>query len=314
MARYLITGGCGFIGSHLADALIQRGDEVRVLDDLSTGHRHNLPDGVDLVVGSVTDPQAVSEAMSGVSGCWHLAAIASVARSNEEWVATHHINQTGSIQVFEAARRAGSGCAPLPVVYASSAAVYGNNTAIPLAEISSTRPLTAYGADKLGSELHAAVATRVHDVPTVGLRFFNVFGPRQDPASPYSGVISIFAAKIRTGQPITIFGNGTQTRDFVHVNDVVHFLLAGMGRGRHNPEIYNVCTGRQTSLNQLVQILFQEADNHVPIVHADPRPGDIHHSLGDPSYASLHLAQTATTDMATGLRGLLDFLASGSRR
>lgn len=312
MALYLVTGGCGFIGSHLADALVARGDRVRVLDDLSTGHESNLPEGVELLVGDVVDENAVAQAMAGVSGCWHLAAVASVARSNEEWVNTHRTNQTGSVQIFNAARFAGPGRTPVPVVYASSAAVYGDNPHIPLAETSQTHPLTAYGADKLGSELHAAVATRVHGVPTVGLRFFNVFGPRQDPHSPYSGVISIFAAKILAGQPITIFGDGGQTRDFVHVSDVVHFLLAGMGRGRDNPEVYNVCTGRQTSLNRLVEILFQESGTQVPVVYTSPRPGDIRHSLGDPQSASSALEQVARLDRTVGLGGLLSFLRSRS--
>ncbi|MBF0145146.1 MAG: NAD-dependent epimerase/dehydratase family protein [Magnetococcales bacterium] len=310
MALYLITGGCGFIGSHLADALVARGDRVRVLDDLSTGSRENLPEGVELRVGDVADGEAVRDAMSGVAGCWHLAAIASVARSNEEWLWTHRVNQTGSVQVFDAARRAGPQGTPIPVVFASSAAVYGDNPHLPLAEHAATRPLTAYGADKLGSELHAAVATRVHGVPTVGFRFFNVYGRRQDPRSPYSGVISIFAGKILARQPLTIFGDGSQTRDFVHVSDVVHFLLAGMGRGRDNPEIYNVCTGRQTSVNQLVRFMLQEAGYPVPVAHAPPRAGDIRHSLGDPTMATRNLGLIANHDMAAGLGDLLVSLAA----
>lgn len=314
MGLYLITGGCGFIGSHLADALIARGDRVRVLDDLSSGYRENLPEGVELVLGDVADGEAVRAAMAGVQGCWHLAAIASVARSNEEWLVTHRINQTGSIQVFDAARSAGPGRTSVPVVYASSAAVYGDNPHIPLAETAKTHPLTAYGADKLGSEFHAGVATRVHGVPTVGFRFFNVFGKRQDPASPYSGVISIFADKILKHHPITIFGDGEQTRDFVHVEDVVRFLLAGMARGRDNPEIYNVCTGRQISLNQLVQYMFQEAGHQVPIVFSSPRPGDIRHSLGDSTFGANNLGLCAAQDMAGGLRELLSYMRSGCRR
>ncbi|HIJ83600.1 MAG: NAD-dependent epimerase/dehydratase [Magnetococcales bacterium] len=312
MAFYLITGGCGFIGSHLADALVARGDGVRVLDDLSTGHRENLPPGVELVVGDVADGAVVRRAMEGVDGCWHLAAIASVARSTEEWVHTHRINQTGSVQVFEAARHAGPGNRPVAVVYASSAAVFGDNPHIPLSETSATRPLTAYGADKLGSELHAGVATWVHGVPTVGLRFFNVFGPRQDPASPYSGVISIFAGRILKHQPVTIFGDGEQTRDFIYVKDVVRFLLAGMGRGRDNPEVYNVCTGRPTTLNQLVKLMFQEVGYHVPIVFAGPRTGDIRHSVGDPTAGMQSLGLTARHGVAGGLGELLAYLAAGN--
>ena len=171
MATYLVTGGAGFIGSHLVDALLARGDGVRVLDDLSTGKRQNLPAGVELLLGDVADLALTKQAMAGCAGCFHLAAVASVQRGNEDWLGTHRSNQTGSIAVFEAARGADAG-RPVPVVYASSAAVYGDNAELPLKEEAQTRPLSAYGADKLGSELHARVASLVHGVPTVGLRFF----------------------------------------------------------------------------------------------------------------------------------------------
>ena len=224
MSLYLVTGGAGFIGSHLCDALIGRGDSVRVLDDLSTGHRANLPDGVDLVVGDIADPETASRATAGVDGCFHLAAIASVERGINDWLGTHRANLTGAIAIFEAIRRHGT---KVPVVYASSAAVYGDSRTLPIPETAERRPLSAYGADKLGCELHAVTASHVHGIPTVGLRFFNVYGPRQDPKSPYSGVISIFCERILNGMPIQIYGDGAQTRDFIHVSDVVAALLAG---------------------------------------------------------------------------------------
>ncbi|MGH7152360.1 MAG: NAD-dependent epimerase/dehydratase family protein, partial [Acetobacteraceae bacterium] len=186
MATWLVTGGAGFIGSHLCDALLRRGDAVRVLDDLSTGKRENLPAGAELMIGDIADPAAVERALAGVDGCFHLAAIASVARGIDDWLGTHCTNLTGTITVFDAVRRH-----PVPVIYASSAAVYGDCPAQPLTERAPTAPLSAYGADKLGCELHARVARQVHGITTVGLRFFNVYGPRQDPDSPYSGVISI---------------------------------------------------------------------------------------------------------------------------
>ena len=307
MATYLITGGCGFIGSHLAEALLGRGDRVRVLDDLSTGKRENLPAGCELLVGDVADDEAVTAAMAGVSGCWHLAAVASVVRSNEAWVATHRSNLTGTIQVLNAARNGGGRA--IPVVYASSAAVYGDNTAIPLDETAATGPLSAYGADKLGSELHARVATLVHGVPTVGLRFFNVYGPRQDPGSPYSGVISIFFDRILQGLPLTIHGDGGQTRDFIFVKDVVRFLLAGMARRRPQPERFNVCTGRETSLLQLAETLFTVCGRRVAVRHGPVRAGDIRVSLGDPTLGCRELGLSAEITLDQGLAGMLEHVA-----
>ena len=227
MAFWLVTGGCGFIGSHLVDALLARGDKVRVLDDLSTGRRSNLPGGVEVMVGDVADASAVARAMAGVDGCFHLAAVASVQRGNEDWLGTHRVNLTGTIAVFDAARTCNRK-GPVPVVYASSAAVYGDNPDMPLSESAATAPLSAYGADKLGCELHGRVAWQVHKVPSTGFRFFNVYGPRQDPKSPYSGVIAIFADKVAENREITVNGDGGQVRDFVYVADVVRHLVAAM--------------------------------------------------------------------------------------
>ena len=181
MSTWLVTGGAGFIGSHLCEALQQRGDTVRVLDDLSTGRRSNLPDGIAFIEGDVADAAAVAAAIDGVDGCFHLAAIASVEKGVTDWLGTHRTNLTGTITLFDSIRRQGS---RIPVVYASSAAVYGDVAAMPITEATPCRPLSAYGADKYGCELHAAVASHVHAIPTVGLRFFNVYGPRQDPKSP----------------------------------------------------------------------------------------------------------------------------------
>jgi len=305
LSSYLVTGGCGFIGSHLADALVEAGHSIRILDDLSTGKRDNAPASADVIVGDVGDLETVRGAMQGMDGCFHLAAIASVVRSNEDWLGTHRANLTGTINVFEAARNNG---APLPVVYVPSAAIYGDNQDVPLAEIARPKPLTAYGADKLGCELHARVAHAVHNVSTTGFRFFNIFGPRQDPASPYSGVISIFANRIREGQPLTIHGDGEQSRDFVYVRDAVRFMVKGMERLPAAPEIFNVCRGTGTSINGLADILFRIAGKTVEIRHADPREGDIRLSVGDPSHARTHLGVVVETEIEDGLRVTLESL------
>jgi len=298
--KYLVTGGCGFIGSHLCESLISQGHQVLVLDNLSSGFKRNLAQGAQLIVADVTDSSIVKEVMVNVDGCFHLAAIASVERSSNDWIGSHKVNQQGSVNVFEAARACDQR-SQIPVVYASSAAIYGDNASIPLMENSQPSPLSAYGADKLGTELHARVAWLVHRVPTVGLRFFNVYGPRQNPESPYSGVISIFIDRILQGLPITIFGDGQQTRDFVYVGDVVNYLTTTMGLLRTKGEIFNVCTGKATSILQLAKTLSMIAREQLSIDYAKARCGDISASLGDPKKAQLILGLSSETSLGNGL-------------
>ena len=308
MDGFLVTGGAGFIGSHLADALLAAGRRVRVLDDFSTGRWANLEPRCELVVGDVADPAVLRAAMAGMQGCFHLAAIASVERANTDWRGTHRVNQGGSIAVFEAARDAGR----LPVVYASSAAVYGDLAGAVAREGAACAPRTAYGADKLGSELHARVAWLVHGVPTLGLRFFNVYGPRQDPASPYSGVVSIFAARLAQGAALTLHGDGGQTRDFVHVADVVAHLRAAMARlrgGGAGAAVLNVCTGRETSVRDLAATLGGVFGVVPRIGHGPARPGDIARSLGDPAGAIAALGIAARVRLADGLMAMRENLA-----
>ena len=312
MAGYLVTGGCGFIGSHLADALLAAGHRVRILDDLSTGKRANAPAGAEVIVGDVVDQPAVAAAMAGMDGCFHLAAIASVQKGVEDWAGTNRVNLGGTIQVFEAARRAQAG-GPVPVVYASSAAVYGDNAEVPLAEAAAARPISAYGADKLGCELHGRVAAQAHGVPTTGLRLFNVFGPRQDPGSPYSGVISIFAGRIARGEALTIFGDGGQVRDFVYVGDVVAALLAAMGAldpAAPACAVFNVCTGRAVSVNALAAAIGAIRGVAPRIRHAPARAGDIRTSIGDGAKAAAALGFEARTTLADGLAATLAALAA----
>jgi len=303
MATFLVTGGCGFIGSHLAAALRARGDQVCVLDDLSSGSPANLAPGATLMVGDAGSPATLARALQGVEGCFHLAAIASVERCTQDWAGTHRTNLSATVALLDAAR-----ARSLPVVYASSAAVYGDAPAGPIAEETPTTPLSAYGADKLGCEQHARVAGHVHGVPTAGLRFFNVFGPRQDPRSPYSGVISIFCDRLRRGEAIDIFGDGDQTRDFVYVGDVVRALLAALPAASVQAPVLNVCTGRAVSVGGLAQMVGELTGHRPEIRRRPPRAGEIRHSVGSPARARRMLGLPAPLPLREGLRATLDWL------
>ena len=307
MARFLVTGGAGFIGSHLVDALLDEGHAVRVLDDLSSGHRNNLPKQVELTEADVTDPAAVERAFDGVDGCFHLAAIASVARSHREWLCTHQVNLTGTINVFDQARRSRHH-REIPVVYASTAAIYGNCGSFPVDEESPAAPLSAYGADKHACELHARVAGAVHGVPTVGLRFFNLYGPRQDPLSPYSGVISLFADRLLRGEPVEIFGDGEHARDFTYIHDAVGALLRAMPAANTSAFVFNVCTGKATSVRSLAQLMAELCGTELVVHHRPARCGDIRISIGDPRRAAERLGFTAQTTLSDGLAMTLDLL------
>ena len=302
MARYLVTGGAGFIGGHLVRRLLGRGDSVVVLDDLSAGHAETLDSRAELHPESILDPKAVARAMQGVDGVFHLAAIVSVQKCVEDLIESHRVNVTGAIEVFRAAVERG-----LPVVYASSAAVYGNQSGRVCAENMLPRPISAYGADKLGCELHAAALAESAGLRSVGLRFFNVYGPGQDPSSPYAGVISRFAENLRQGRPHTVFGDGGQTRDFIYVGDIVDGLTAAMdiaagANGAEQALVSNLCTGTAISLLDLAAAL-DRGTGHGPtaIEHRPPRAGDIRDSLGDPARMNNILGVTAATSLTEGL-------------
>ncbi|MBF0369077.1 MAG: NAD-dependent epimerase/dehydratase family protein [Magnetococcales bacterium] len=302
MAHYLVTGGCGFIGSHLVKALLEKGDRVRILDNLATGQVENVPEACEMIIGDVADRVTVARAMDGIDGCFHLAAVASKPRSNEVWYDAHRINLSGTINIFDAARRPKS---VVPVVYASSAAVYGDNATPRLKENDTTHPLNTFAADKLGCELHARAAFLMHGVPTTGFRIFNVYGPRQDPKSLHCGVISLFTDRIQDNLPLIVHGNGHQVRDFIHISDVVTFLLAGMNRMPSNYRVFNLCTGQPTAIKDLALTLFSIFGQDPDIRHVPSRPGEIRTSVGDPTFAAKMLGVKATLGIVEGLRQTL---------
>jgi len=298
--RALVTGGCGFIGSHLCDRLLADGHAVTVLDNLSSGKRENLAEGATLTVGDVTDASTVQALVNDTDAVFHLAAIASVDQCTNDWLNSHRTNLTGTVTVLEACAKTGR---HVPVVYASSAAIYGDNTDLPLMETTTPSPMSAYGLDKLSCEHYAKIAWDFHQVPSVGLRFFNVYGPRQDPRSPYSGVISKFMANSIAGQPLTFFGDGEQTRDFIYVGDIVALLVQSF-KAAKSCEVFNGATGIGTSLKQLAAVISAATGNALATNHAPPRAGDIRHSLGSPLKAQTILNFNAATGLEAGLTQL----------
>ncbi|MDH0730593.1 NAD-dependent epimerase/dehydratase family protein [Pseudomonas sichuanensis] len=280
-APILITGGAGFIGSHLCDALLEKGYAVRILDDLSTGKRSNLQLGhpqLELIEGDVADAALVARAAAGCRAVVHLAAVASVQASVEDPVKTHQSNFIGTLNVCEAMRQHGV----RRVLFASSAAVYGNNgEGQSIAEDTPKAPLTPYAVDKLASEQYLDFYRRQHGLEPVVFRFFNIFGPRQDPSSPYSGVISIFCERATSGKPIMVFGDGEQTRDFLYVGDLVQVMVQALEQPVVEEGAVNIGLNQATSLNQLLKALEQVIGSLPPISHGPARSGDIRHSRAD---------------------------------
>jgi UDP-glucose 4-epimerase len=303
MSRYLITGGLGFIGAALANTLAAKGHSVRVLDNLTGGRRDALSTDCEVIIGDVNDAALVGEAMSGMEGCFHLGMSNECASQENDDITCN--NLPGVINVLSAARDCGRQ-SPLPVVYASSSVTYGDNAHTSLCETFAARPLTSAAADRTAIELRARVATLAHGIPTTGLRLFSIYGPRAH-ASPagQQGVVAAFLERIREGRAITIYGDGHQTRDFVYLDDAVKFFVAAMSLPSPQPAIYNVCTGRQTSVLQLANMLCSLCGTVVEIRHESPRKGDIRSSVGDPEHAIRRLGLRAVTPLAGGLRQML---------
>lgn len=297
----LVTGGAGFIGSHSVEALLESGARATVLDNFSSGKRSNLPQHADLVVieGDLRDALAVERAAAGVTHVLHLAAQVSVRASVDDPVGSASHNVTGFLNVANAVRRAPG----VRLVYASSAAVYGAPQSLPLDEASMCAPASPYGLEKLVDDQYANLFRALYGVSALGLRYFNVYGPRQDPASPYAGVISRFAAALARGEPLTVFGDGQQTRDFVFVKDVARANVAALRSSFAG--VLNVGTGRSVSLLELIDALGACA-GRVPQVRFDPpAPGDIRHSAMRPERMREILGDAPSTPLLAGLRTLV---------
>ncbi|MDD1509467.1 NAD-dependent epimerase/dehydratase family protein [Pseudomonas sp. CNPSo 3701] len=302
----LVTGGAGFIGSNLVDALLARGHSVRVLDNLSMGKLSNLPlDDARLtfIEGDVADAALVSRAVAGCSAVVHLAAVASVQASVDDPVSTHQSNFIGTLNICEAMREHGV----RRVVFASSAAVYGNNgEGVAIDEDTAKAPLTPYASDKLASEHYLEFYARQHGLEPAIFRFFNVFGPRQDPSSPYSGVISIFTQRAQQGLPISVFGDGEQTRDFFYVADLVELLLQALDARQPPPGAVNVGWNQAVSLKELLTQIGQLLGGLPLVTHLDARAGDIRHSRADNGRLASEYRLPVQTSLRDGLAALLN--------
>ncbi|HET9528315.1 MAG TPA: SDR family oxidoreductase, partial [Pyrinomonadaceae bacterium] len=303
----LVTGGAGFIGSHIAAALLAGGARVRILDDLSTGHRENLDEiggDIDFVRGSVADEQLLAKALENVELIFHEAAIPSVPRSVEAPRNTHVACVDGTFSLLLAAKEAGV----KRVVYAASSSAYGDQPTLPKSEQMSPDPLSPYAVAKLVGEYYCRVFTRVYGLETVSLRYFNVFGPRQDPGSQYSGVVSRFISALLNNERPVIFGDGEQSRDFTYIDNVVAANLSAASAPNAAGKVINVANGQRVTLNQLLEELKQlTGHTNVTAEYREPRVGDVRHSLADISMARELLAYESRVDLREGLQRTLNW-------
>jgi nucleoside-diphosphate-sugar epimerase len=310
-APVLVTGGAGFIGSHLVDALLARGAAVRVMDNFATGRHENLGycrERIELVEADLRDPEACRAACEGRRLVFHQAALGSVPRSVEDPVTSLAVNVQGSAHIFDACRRAGVE----RVVYASSSSVYGDSERLPKVEGEEGAPLSPYAASKVMGEELAAVFARTYGLDSVGLRYFNVYGPRQDPAGPYAAVIPRFFHAFTTGEAPVIHGDGEQRRDFTYVGDAVAANLLAAGADAAGSTVVNVAAGRAATVNELARAIREMTASPVEPVHGPPRAGDVRASLADLTRATALLGYTASTSLAAGLAHTLRHYVAGS--
>ncbi len=308
MASYLITGGAGFIGSHLAEELLRRGHRVRVADSLITGKRANLDvvPGADFLLGDLADAEVAARACAGMDYVLHQAAIPSVPRSVDDPVTSNRANITATLNVLVAARKAGV----RRLVYAGSSSAYGDTPTLPKREDMPTAPKSPYALQKLVGEQYCRMFTELYGFETVTTRYFNVFGPRQDPGSPYSGVISLFATALPAGKQPVIYGDGGQTRDFTYVANVVDGVLRACEAPKAAGEVINVATGMRISLNDLLRTLNQIVGTNLAPIYKDSRAGDVRDSQADISKAKALLGYTPLVTFEDGLRRTLEWCVS----
>jgi len=308
MRHYLVTGGAGFIGSHLVQALLAGGHAVHVLDNFSTGRRENLEGfggKLEVLEGDLRDPTRVREAVRDLEVIFHEAAFVSAPQSMSEAQTCFDVNVGGTEILLEAARQAHV----RRVVLASSAAVYGDSDALPLAEDTRLQPLSPYAASKQIAEIYARLYTRVFGLEVVALRYFNVFGPRQSPNTQYAAAVPIFIRRLLDGQPIIVYGDGGQTRDLIYIQDVVEANLLAADHPQAAGLVCNICTGHETPINDLVDTLMQLFPDASAPQYAPPRPGDIYCSVGDPALAAATLGFRAQTRLADGLRQTMEWMS-----
>ncbi len=314
---YAVTGGAGFIGSHIVERLLREGRRVRAVDDFSSGTRENLEAAraaaggageLEILEGSLADPDFARRAVGGASFVLHQAAVPSVPRSVAEPLKTHAANATGTLNVLQASRDSGV----RRFVYASSSSAYGDTPTLPKVETMPTSPLSPYAIQKLAGEQYARVFHSLYGLPTVSLRYFNVFGPRQDPKSEYAAVIPRFITAIARGARPTIYGDGGQTRDFCFVDNAVDANLLSCAAGESAlGRAYNVACGRRVSLLELVRLINGILGTSVEPLHAEPRPGDVRHSLADISAAKDQLGYEVKVDLEAGLRRTVGWFTGG---
>ena len=310
MANVLVTGGAGFIASHIATALVKRGDKVRVLDNLCTGFKRNVPADVEFIEGDVADESVTAKAMQGIEVVFHQAALASVPMSLEKPLATNHACVTGTVNVLNQAVKAGV----RRVVYAASSSAYGDRPYSAKREVDLPQVLSPYAAAKLAGELYCQAFYHSFGLETVGLRYFNVFGPRQDPASPYSAVIPLFVTAILRGTPPTIYGDGGQSRDFTFVENVVKGNLLAAEAPQAAGEIINMADGRRTTLLRLLELLSELLEVEVKPNFQPARVGDVRESLADISQARKILNYEPDVTLEEGLRRTIDYYREQARR
>jgi UDP-glucose 4-epimerase len=308
--QYLVTGGAGFIGSHIVQTLLEQGTSVRVLDNFSTGKRENLEGltqrfdrtQLEILEGDVRDASRVEEAVRGVEVIFHEAAFVSVPQSVQEPQTCFDVNIKGTSLLFDSARQAGVRRA----VVASSAAIYGNADSLPLVEETPPQPMSPYAVSKRVKEMYAELFTASYGLEVVALRYFNVYGPRQRPDSMYAAAVPIFARRLLDGKPVTIFGDGGQTRDLINVRDVVRANLIASKHRNAPGKIFNICTGVETRLLDLLAVMYELLPNTPPHEFAAPRAGDVYRSVGSPQKAVNAIGFRAEVSLVDGLKEVID--------